>query len=75
MTTPTVTEIVDFERRWPEATSQKIGEIRRRWGITQTRYFQLRNSAIATREALEHDPTTTHRIRARLDRASRLRHP
>jgi hypothetical protein len=73
MTTPTVTELIDFEAEWPTHSSEKTDEIRTRWGLTLPRYYQLRNAAALTEEALAHDPMTTKRIHARLARAAQHR--
>lgn len=65
--------ILDFEAgpHWVHAGA-KEDEIRRRFGISATRYHQVRNALIDRPEALAYAPVTVHRLRRlRNDRRAR----
>jgi hypothetical protein len=64
-------DILVFERQWWSHAGAKDQAIRERFGLSATRYYQLLNSLIERREALEVDPMLVKRLR-RL-RASRQR--
>jgi hypothetical protein len=64
-------EILAFERQWWSHAGAKDQAIRETFGLSATRYYQLLNSLIERREALEVDPMLVKRLR-RL-RASRQR--
>lgn len=65
-------DMIDFERSWWKYAGAKEAEIRERFAVTSTRYYQLLNWAIDQPEALEHDPMTVKRLRRlREQRAAR----
>ncbi|HEX2417622.1 MAG TPA: DUF3263 domain-containing protein [Micromonosporaceae bacterium] len=63
--------ILDLERTWWRHAGSKEREIRERFGISPTRYYQLLNRLIDNPDAIRHDPMLVRRLR-RL-RATRLR--
>ncbi|WP_166790640.1 MULTISPECIES: DUF3263 domain-containing protein [unclassified Cryobacterium] len=72
----TVTDVIDFEARFPAMSSRKEVAIRRTFRISAARYFQRLNAILTTQvlltHALEHDPLTTARLlRAIEERATR----
>lgn len=72
MPTPTIPELLDYEAQWRRHSGAKEEAIRADLNIPPARYYQLLSRAIDTREALEHDPMLTHRLRRqREERISR----
>lgn len=63
--------LLDFEKQWWALPGSKESEIRERFDMSPTRYYQLLNALIDTEEGLAHDPLLVKRLR-RL-RASRQR--
>jgi hypothetical protein len=63
--------ILDLERTWWRQAGSKEREIRERFGISPTRYYQLLNRLIDDPEAMRQDPMLVRRL-SRL-RASRSR--
>lgn len=55
--------LLDFEKDWWSLSGSKESEIRERFNISPTRYYQLLNALIDTQEALEHDPLLVKRLR------------
>lgn len=55
--------ILDFERAWWKHAGAKEGEVRARFAMTATRYYQVLNWLLDQPEALEHDPLTVRRLR------------
>jgi hypothetical protein len=55
--------LLDFEKSWWSLTGSKESEIRERFGISATRYYQLINALIDSEEALAHDPLLVKRLR------------
>lgn len=55
--------LLDFEKDWWSLSGSKESEIRERFNISATRYYQLLNALIDTPEALEHDPLLVKRLR------------
>lgn len=55
-------EILDFQRSWWKHAGAKDTEIRRRWDMSPTRYYQLLNALIDRPAALLHDPLLVHRL-------------
>jgi hypothetical protein len=55
--------LLDFEKSWWSLGGSKESEIRERFDISPTRYYQLINALIDTPEALEHDPLLVKRLR------------
>lgn len=68
-----IARLVDFAAAHPRYRRNVDEDIRREFGITPARYFQLLGRAIATEEALKHDPITVHRLRREADRRARIR--
>jgi hypothetical protein len=54
--------IFAFERRWAELTGAKDAAIRAEFDVSPIRYHQVLLRLLDTREALEHDAYTTHRL-------------
>ena len=55
--------LLDFEKQWWALPGSKESEIRERFEISPTRYYQLINALIDTEEALAHDPLLVKRLR------------
>ncbi|HEV2451210.1 MAG TPA: DUF3263 domain-containing protein [Streptosporangiaceae bacterium] len=65
--------ILDFERRvWRNQGTKEL-EIRERFAISATRYYQLLNELIDRPEAAEFDPLLVKRLRARRSKRARRR--
>lgn len=56
-------ELLDFEKHWWSLQGSKETEIRERFGMSPTRYYQLLNALIDTESALIHDPLLVKRLR------------
>lgn len=56
-------ELLDFEKHWWSMAGSKETEIRERFGISTTRYYQLLNALIDTEAALAYDPLLVKRLR------------
>lgn len=54
--------ILDFEKNWWSLAGSKESEIRERFDLSPTRYYQLLNSLIDSPEALQHDPLLVKRL-------------
>jgi len=55
--------ILDFEKSWWSASGSKEAEIRERFGISSTRYYQELNTLIDQEAALVYDPLLVKRLR------------
>lgn len=55
--------LLEFEKQWWALPGSKESEIRDRFGISPTRYYQLLNALIDTDTALAHDPLLVKRLR------------
>ena len=55
--------ILDFERRPWEVNGPKQRAIREKFGISPSRYYQIRDSLLDRVEALEYDPLLVLRLR------------
>ena len=55
--------LLDFEKNWWSLSGSKESEIRERFGISPTRYYQLLNALIDSEDALSHDPLLVKRLR------------
>ena len=55
--------LLDFEKQWWALPGSKESEIRQRFEISPTRYYQLLNALIDTEAALVHDPLLVKRLR------------
>lgn len=64
-------EILAFEREWFRHVGAKDREVRERFGISATRYYQILNDLLSSPEAMAEDPMLVKRLQ-RL-RASRQR--
>ncbi|MCA1833538.1 MAG: DUF3263 domain-containing protein [Actinomycetota bacterium] len=64
-------EILAFEREWFKHVGAKDREVRERFGISATRYYQILNDLLESPHAMNEDPMLIRRLR-RL-RASRQR--
>lgn len=56
-------ELLEFEKQWWALPGSKESEIRERFDMSATRYYQLLNALIDTEEALAHDPLLVKRLR------------
>lgn len=63
--------LLDFEKQWWALPGSKETEIRERFDISPTRYYQLLNALIDSETALAHDPLLVKRLRRQ--RATRQR--
>jgi hypothetical protein len=63
--------LLDFEKQWWALPGSKETEIRERFEISPTRYYQLLNALIDSETALAHDPLLVKRLRRQ--RATRQR--
>jgi hypothetical protein len=63
--------ILDFERTWWSEPGSKEQGIRRRLGLSPTRYYELLGDLIESDEAMEYDPLVMRRLRR--DREQRRR--
>lgn len=55
--------VLEFEKQWWALPGSKESEIRERFDISATRYYQLLNALIDSAEALAHDPLLVKRLR------------
>ncbi len=55
--------LLDFEKHWWSLPGSKEAEIRERFGLSTTRYYQLLNALIDTEAALAYDPLLVKRLR------------
>lgn len=55
--------LLEFEKNWWSLSGSKESEIRERFGISPTRYYQLLNALIDSPDALAHDPLLVKRLR------------
>ncbi len=56
-------DLLDFEKQWWSLPRSKESEIRERFDISPTRYYQLLNALIDTEAALAYDPLLVKRLR------------
>ena len=54
--------LLEFEKNWWSLPGSKESEIRERFDISATRYYQLLNALIDTPAALAHDPLLVKRL-------------
>lgn len=73
MTVLTLAVVLDFEAAHPVDGGVKEGAIAAELGVRAARYYQLLTRYTATVEALEYDPVTTYRVRARITAQTRSR--
>lgn len=55
--------LLEFEKQWWALPGSKESEIRERFDISPTRYYQLLNALIDSEVALAHDPLLVKRLR------------
>ena len=55
--------LLEFEKQWWALPGSKEAEIRDRFDISPTRYYQLLNALIDSEAALAHDPLLVKRLR------------
>ncbi|MGB3956019.1 MAG: DUF3263 domain-containing protein [Brooklawnia sp.] len=65
--------ILDFEKSWWQARASKETEIRERFDMSASRYYQILNSLIDRPEALAHDPLLVKRLRRLREQRQRNR--
>ncbi|MDA8439936.1 MAG: DUF3263 domain-containing protein [Propionibacterium sp.] len=65
--------ILEFERTWYRLAGPRDQEIRERFAMSTTRYFQVLNALIDTPEALQHDPLLVKRLRRLRESRQRTR--
>lgn len=61
--TETEQEILTFERLWWKHAGAKDAEIRERFGVSPTRYYQLLEELIERPESCAFDASTVNRLR------------
>lgn len=67
------TRILDFENTWWRAGLSKECEIRERFGLSATRYYQMLNQLIDQPAALVYRPLLVKRLRRMRDQRQRER--
>lgn len=67
------TAILDFERTWWKYAGAKATAIQQRFGMSDTRYYQVLSAIIEKPGALEVDPMTVRRLRRLRDERRRAR--
>ena len=55
-------EILSFEREWWKHVGAKEQQIRDRFGVSATRYYQILNELLASPEAMREDPMLVRRL-------------
>jgi hypothetical protein len=66
-------DILDFERSWWSATAPKDVQIRERFELSATRYYQVLGEMLDTDDAVAYDPLVVKRLRRQRDRRRRAR--
>ncbi len=66
-------DILDFERSWWSATAPKDVQIRERFELSATRYYQLLGELLDDAEAMAYDPLVVRRLQRQRDRRRRAR--
>jgi len=56
-------EMLDVERLWWRYSGAKANEIRERFDLSETQYYQQLNALLDREEALAHDPLLVKRLR------------
>ncbi|MGH9063686.1 MAG: DUF3263 domain-containing protein [Acidimicrobiales bacterium] len=65
--------VLDFERTWWTQPGTKQAAIRRRFGLSAGRYYQVLADLIESEEAIDYDPLVVRRLRRLRDRRRRAR--
>lgn len=68
-------QILDFERTWWKYAGAKEADIKTRFGMTGTRYYQQLNAIIDKPEALQYDAVTVKRLQRQRIAKQRARDP
>ena len=55
-------EILAFEREWWKHVGSKERQIRERFGVSATRYYQILNELLASSAAMQEDPMLVRRL-------------
>ena len=63
--------ILDFERSWWSRSGTKAAEVRERFELSTTRYYELLTEILADPEADEYDPLLVRRLKRERDRRRR----
>ncbi len=66
-------EILDFERSWWAESEPKDAQIRERFELSTTRYYQLLTELLDEEEAMDFDPLVVRRLRRQRDRRRQAR--
>ena len=66
-------EILDFERTWRALPGTKAAAIRERFGLSDSRYYQILNEVLDEPGVAAYDPLVVKRLRRRRDRRRRAR--
>ena len=66
-------EILAFEREWFKHVGAKDSEVRARFGISATRYYQILNELLASPAAMSEDPMLVKRLQRMRSSRQRLR--
>ena len=66
-------DILDFERSWWSATAPKDVQIRERFELSATRYYQVLGDMLDTDDAMAYDPLVVRRLQRQRDRRRRAR--
>jgi hypothetical protein len=65
--------ILEFERDWWQRAGSKEANIRERFDLSTTRYYELLNALLDQPEAEAHDPLVVRRLRRLRDQRRRAR--
>ena len=66
-------DIIDFERTWRALPGTKADAIRARFGLSDSRYYQLLNDILDEPGVAAYDPLVVKRLRRHRDRRRRAR--
>jgi len=66
-------QILDFEKSWWQARGSKEQELRDRFDMSPSRYYQILNALLDSPEALAHDPLLVKRLRRMREQRQRNR--
>ncbi len=66
-------DIIDFERTWRALPGTKAQAIRDRFGLSDSRYYQLLNDVLDEPGVAAYDPLVVKRLRRHRDRRRRAR--
>ena len=66
-------DIIDFERTWRSLPGTKAQAIRARFGLSDSRYYQLLNGILDEPGVAAYDPLVVKRLRRHRDRRRRAR--